>query len=82
MLPSRLVQTVGLQPGATAGEGVARRLGSRVPLAATRGHPYLGVATSSEGKVGEGSDPGSVGVVQLHRSADTLMGLTSRYKDH
>ena len=71
-------QVVGLDPGAGAGEGVARCPGRRV-IAATRGHPCLCVLTSSVGKVGEGAETGSIGVEKLHRSVD--IG-TTRYQDH
>ena len=81
MIVSSHVQTVALLPGAGAGEGVAVCAGRRV-VAATRGQPCLCKGMSTVGKVGEGADPGSVGVVQLHRSADTVFGLTSRYQDH
>ena len=78
MHPSHLVETVSLLPGAHAGEGVARCPGRSVP-AATRCQPCLGVGLSSVGKVGEGADPGPVGVVQLHRGEGTI---TARYQDH
>ena len=62
-----------LLPVAGAGEGVAGCPGSIIPPAATRGQPCLCVVTSTGGKVGEGADPGPVGVEKLHRSAaDTL----------
>ena len=64
MGPSLPVQTVGLQPGAGAGEGVARCPGSIVP-ATTHGHPSLCVASSCVGMVGEGANPGSIDVDQL-----------------
>ena len=82
MIASRHGQTVGLLPGAGAGEGVAGCLGSIVPPAATRGQPCLGVVTSTVGKVWEGADPGPVGVEKLHRSAHSVIGVTARYQDH
>ena len=78
MIPSVLVQTVTLLPGAGAGEGVAGCLGRRVP-AATRCQPSLYVVTSTGGKVGEGAETGSIGVDQLNRSET---GGSARYQDH
>ena len=72
---------MGLLPGAGGGEGVACCLGSIVP-AATRGHPCLGVGSSTVGEVGEGAEPGPVGVEKLHRSAHSVIGVTARYQDH
>ena len=84
VLPSVLGEVVGELPGAAAGEGVAG-----CPLwgsvAATHGDTCLCVALAKVGKVGEGADPGPVGVDQLHREADsvgTASGVTTRYKDH
>ena len=81
VLCSGLVETVGLLPEAGAGEGVAGCLGRRV-LPAKHGHPCLGVAISTVGKGGEGSDPGSVGVEKLHSCASTATGTIARYQDH
>ena len=82
VLPSWLVQTVGLLPGAGAGEGVAGSPGSIVPIAATRGQSCLCVAPSDGGKLGEGADPGPIGVEKLHRTVDTATGGSARYEDH
>ena len=83
MIPSPHGQTVGLLPGAGGGEGVAGCLGSIVPPAATRGQPCLGVVMSSVGKVGEGAEPGPVGVEKLHRGeGEGILITTTRYQDH
>ena len=55
--------------------------GRRV-IAATQGDPSLGVVMSREWKIGEGANPGPIGVDQLHSSADTATGVSARYKDH
>ena len=74
-----------LDPGAGTGEGVAGCI-SNVP--ATRGQPCLGVETSTVGKVGEGADPGAIGVDKLQHSVgtnwvtDSGIVVTTRYKDH
>ena len=81
VLLSGLVEIVGQLPGAGAGEGVAGCVGRSVP-AATRGQSCLCVAISSVGKVGEGAEPGSIGVEELHNSAGTATGGSARHQDH
>ena len=82
MVPSPFGNTVGLDPGPGAGEGVAGCGGRRVHPS-TQGQPCLGVATSSRGKVGEGADPGPVGVEKLHRGeGEGILITTTRYQDH
>jgi len=63
-------------PGAGAVEGVAGCPCRQT--AATRGQSGLCVAISLVGKVGEGADPGSVGVEKLHRSAGNATVVSAR----
>ena len=82
MIASPRVLTVRLLPEAAAGEVVACCQDSRVPIAATCGHPSLGVAMSRGWKVGEGANRSPIDVDQLHSEADTATGESARYKNH
>ena len=58
------------------------RVGRMLTIAATCGHPCLGVAISIGWKVGEGANRSPIGVDQLHSIADAATGESTRYKDH